>query len=206
MKQEQTTAEYIREARKRAGIRRRDIGTMMARLCEMQQDILPMWRLSARAHMAALTRVEQGAQFCTWEDSRLIAEVLGLGQEGANRLLSAYGARKIIEHARHSSTSNFGGRVTVAIRRRDDPRSCAFVVARREELPIIYERHQQDRNTLDTPALTLDELRAKDWCLCYAAAEAPLYTTWRANLVGKGAKDGYALVCVQWRGHVLDLN
>lgn len=100
---------------------------------------------------------------------------------------------------------SLGGRVAVAIRRRDDPRGCAFVVTKREELSVIYDRHRRDAKTRDTPALTLADLRAKDWCLCYAAIEAPLYTTWRANLIGKTPKDGYCLVCVRWRGHVLDL-
>lgn len=84
-------------------------------------------------------------------------------------------------------------------------RSRLNIVTKREELSVIYDRHRRDAKTRDTPALTLADLRAKDWCLCYAAIEAPLYTTWRANLIGKTPKDGYCLVCVRWRGHVLDL-
>ena len=128
-----------------------------------------------------------------------------MGEEGANRILTTRDVQTAINHARHISVVSLGGRVAVAIRRRDDPRGCAFVVTKREELSVIYDRHWRDAKTRDTPALTLADLRAKDWCLCYAAIEAPLYTTWRANLIGKTPKDGYCLVCVRWRGHVLDL-
>ena len=115
---EQTSAEYLREARKRRKMSKRQVGAMMARMCEMQSGILPMWRMSADGHQAALQRMERQSQFCTWEDSRLIAEILQVGEEGANRILTTRDVRTAINHARHISVVSLGGRVAVAIRRR----------------------------------------------------------------------------------------
>lgn len=60
---EQTSAEYLREARKRMKMSKRQVGAMMARMCEMQSGILPMWRMSADGHQAALQRMERQSQF-----------------------------------------------------------------------------------------------------------------------------------------------
>ena len=95
-----TSAEYLREARKRRKMSKRQVGAMMARMCEMQSGILPMWRMSADGHQAALQRMERQSQFCTWEDSRLIAEILQVGEEGANRILTTRDVRTAINHVK----------------------------------------------------------------------------------------------------------